>query len=258
MQVKVYSLYDRQTLLFNGSLGEVYHKLLYQFSFLHKYRTLPEAVEALDKTQAFSATIVDQAIMKDETHMSSHVIDDMHGFAPEREPAFEAARFLSGLHLVTRDIARRALYDEGEMNNAALKAYGLSITEDNLRALQAVMELSTLKKGDLDVALDGTKIPEVVAVTQDGVKTKENIEKAYRAGLVLPVKLAGKHSSGSLIARDDEDGRTERRRRSLHGLPLRGHQWRLCCGVGGRPGDALLPKRAGQPLPGADGQSAGD
>lgn len=207
MQVKVYEVYNDQTKVFNGSSGEILMKLVFNFPWLYKYRTLDEAIHAMDRLQSFSVHVVDADMLKSESHVSSHVIDDMHGFRPENEPAFKAARFLSGLPPVNRSAARNALYEEGDIERAALKAYGISITKENLKALQAFLEVSKLDKAE-SMDLSTVKIPTVQAVTQDGKDTAEKIKKAYKAGLVLPVQLAGKHSSGSMLARDDEDGRS--------------------------------------------------
>jgi len=51
--------------------------------------------------------------------------------------------------------------------------------------------------------IDNDKLPEVKAVTQDGEEVAELLKESYKAGLVLPVKLSGKHSAGSFVARNE-------------------------------------------------------
>lgn len=207
MEVKVYRVYKDETLVFRGSVGDIALKLQYSWPWLQKFRTLNEMVAALDRCQAYSAVISDQQLLKHDSHVSSQVIDDLHGFVPENEPAFKAAQFLSGLPPISRDAARIALYQEEDPKKAALMAYGLEPTPDNLRALQAILDISKISKAEHG-ELNFNKTPDVKPVTQDGREVADQLIKAYQAGLVLPVQLAGKHSVGSFIARDEQDGKS--------------------------------------------------
>jgi len=130
------------------------------------------------------------------------VVSTQLGFDETNNPAFKAAKFLAMGQDLTDEDQRQALYHEdGDMERAALLAYGLPCTDDNLAALRAVMDVRDVKKS----ALDGS-VPVANAVTAhpEGKDVGDAIERAVKDNFVFPVALGGKHSVGSMLAYDDE------------------------------------------------------
>jgi 8-oxo-dGTP pyrophosphatase MutT (NUDIX family) len=125
---------------------------------------------------------------------------DMIGFNPQVHPAFSAAMFLSGKPEVSYQTIRQALYDQEDYVDAALQAYGLGMDDANRAAVKAVMSISGLSKAEVEQIPAGK---DIVAGTSDADQTAEGIRRVFRSGHVRAAHLNGKHSKGSLIARDE-------------------------------------------------------
>jgi 8-oxo-dGTP pyrophosphatase MutT (NUDIX family) len=125
---------------------------------------------------------------------------DMIGFNPQVHPAFSAARFLSGKPEASYQTIRQALYDQEDYVDAALQAYGLSMDDASRSAVKAVMSISGLSKAEAEQVPAGK---DIVAGTSDADQTAEGIRRVFRSGHVRAAHLNGKHSKGSLIARDE-------------------------------------------------------
>lgn len=203
MKVTVEDHYGNKKHSYSGNLHTIIQKLKYDFPWTVKCYTLPEVITKIDKCQAYSAykEEEDTGIAKSD---ESYVIKDMHGFQPEFSEEFEAARLLAGLPRCSHATARRALYEEEvNISKAALRAYGLNVTEDNLAALKSIQNMSGLDKSE-DHNFLTTDIPQVDAVTESGKRFADMVKEAYKAGEVEHVNLDGKHSQGSMIATDDK------------------------------------------------------
>lgn len=135
--------------------------------------------------------------------MANHpVVDRQLGLDPLQIPAFRAARFLAGGRSVPAGAARAALYeDDGDVEAAALRAYGLEVTDDNRAALRAVADVGDFGKAEVDVTPNAQ---EILAAHPEGKDVAAAVARAYKNQFVVPVKLGGKHSKGSLLAHDDE------------------------------------------------------
>lgn len=134
---------------------------------------------------------------------NADILRDMHGFQPQLEAAFEAARFLIGGSEAPIDAVRRALWEEdGDIYAAALRAYNIPVTDDNLRALKAVLAINETKKAEQAPPILPTA--DVKAAQGDGEPAAEGVRRALRAQQVMTVQLGGKHSKGSVVARDPE------------------------------------------------------
>lgn len=130
------------------------------------------------------------------------VISAQLGFEPAQHPAFRAARFLAMGAQITDEDERNALYHEdGDIERAALLAYGLPDTEENLESLRAVMEIRDVRKGEMDGSVPVTK---AVTAHPEGKDVGESIERAVKDSFVFPVALGGKHSNGSMLAYDED------------------------------------------------------
>lgn len=158
-------------------------------------------------------------VKKSEQNLSqispdSELIQDILGFNPSSSKIFDAARFLSGNTTVSLDKFRQALYEEDDLPSAALKAFGLEITPDNLKALESIQSIQHLNKNEQPCTAQS-----VVAGTSSGKDVTEQLKASFKDHFVVPVTLGGKHSAGSMLARDNEKATT----------------WLLKPGVGGSP-----------------------
>lgn len=148
---------------------------------------------------------VEEAMAKSEGPDVNEVAQDMIGFRPHNTPAFEAARFLAGGVEPSLEQTRRALHqNDGDIEAAALAAYGFEVTDQTRRALAAVKQMSSLKKGE-EAYETATSIE---SPNPNGEDVAEALRRAYADRFVLPIKLGGRHTKGSLIARDQEGGKT--------------------------------------------------
>lgn len=142
-------------------------------------------------------------LFKDD--VNSEIVHDMLGYNHHLMSTFDAAKFLIAGHTPTLDQARKALWEhDGDAEKAALAAHGLDVSEGNLRALRAVRDLRHHKKNEPVVATAQS----VVAGTPEAQKAAESVERAFKDRFVFPVKLGGKHSDGSLLARDTSGSET--------------------------------------------------
>lgn len=119
----------------------------------------------------------------------------MSGFVPHVEHTFVAAAILTGRDTIPLEQIRRALWEhEDDLQAAALAAFGLEPTPGNRRALATVMELKQLNKADRE--------RNVQAGHKDAEEAAEQIQRAFLQGSVQHVTLNGKHSKGTLVAKD--------------------------------------------------------
>lgn len=167
-------------------------------------------IDQLNSNQAFDAFVdfdqEPQGLVKTEHNLGeddeNHVISSMLGYQPKLHAALDAVRFLTGGQAVAGDKVRQALYQaDGDPEEAALAAYGLDVNETNLKALRGVQGLS---KSDTQPVSADT----VEAGHPDADEAADEIRRSFRDSFVMPVELGGKHSKGSLLARDEDSGNT--------------------------------------------------
>jgi hypothetical protein len=138
---------------------------------------------------------------------NAHTVQAMLGFSPARQSAFAAARFLAAGNVASLEQIRRALWEQdGDVERAALQAYGLPTDEKTVASLRAVMAVENLRKDE-----DEPELPKANTV-QPGVptatETAVQVRRAFDTLNVEYVKLPGKHSAGSMIAKDPESKTT--------------------------------------------------
>jgi hypothetical protein len=123
-------------------------------------------------------------------------IHDMLGINSNLRASLEAARFLANKEEeVPYEIVRQLLWEHEDADIAALLAYGLECTDDNLRALQAIKEMMPMAKSEYN-----TK--EVRPANESAQDVAEEVQRAFMAEMVDSVALKGKHAAGALIAQD--------------------------------------------------------
>lgn len=127
-------------------------------------------------------------------------VEDQHGFRPHLHRAFAAAKFLTGAKQAPDFQVLRAflLEENGNVERAALKTFGLPVNEENLKALRAVSGFKSLAKGEESYGELTAAIPE------DSETQVKHINKSIKAGNIQPIKLGGVHSAGSLLVGNDE------------------------------------------------------
>jgi hypothetical protein len=117
----------------------------------------------------------------------------------------DAAKFISGRNKIPLERARYSFVRfEDDPEAAALYAVGLQDNEQNRKALKEVADSSTLGKAEVTAAEEpDVKVPDKVEATDgDGKNAADEINNAIATGGVHPISLVGKHSKGTLIARD--------------------------------------------------------
>jgi hypothetical protein len=121
------------------------------------------------------------------------------GFNANIYETFAAAKMVSGggdIPLSKMVKAYRAAEDDIE--KAALEAYGIQHTAENLTALHT--SLYGLSKA-LDVA-SMIQSYQIEPATQDATAMAEAIQRGAQRGYINPVKLNGKHSKGAMVVKD--------------------------------------------------------
>lgn len=134
---------------------------------------------------------------------NSEIVQDMLGYDHHKHNSMEAAKFLVSGNEPSLEQVRHAFWKaDGDAEKAALIAHGMDPTESNLRALRGVRDLQNTKKAEKEAV----EIKDVQAGTPEGQKTAEAIQRAVKDRYVFPIEMAGKHSKGSMIARDTVGG----------------------------------------------------
>jgi hypothetical protein len=123
-------------------------------------------------------------------------IEDHLGYDRRRHKLLEAASFLSGKQ-VDLDIFRARLIETEDDVEAVLLAAGL--TPADKPALLGVMAIADLTKSEKDLP------KKAVALVPSAAPLAVDVQWAIDNDAIEHVKLGGKHSSGTLLARD-EDG----------------------------------------------------
>lgn len=135
---------------------------------------------------------------------NSEIVKDMLGYDYHKNKTFEAAKHLIAGNEPTLDQVRKALWQaDGDPEKAALLAYGMEPSEGNLKALRAVRDIVNKRKAEEQPVKAATVLPG----TPDAEKAAEGVKYAFEDNYVLPVELGGKHSKGSLLARDMRGGK---------------------------------------------------
>jgi hypothetical protein len=213
MQVNIYNHYSKIKKTLSGPPAQIEFELKRLYPWLHKApggKDVRSLVDWLNQGQAYEAEVVDQEspepIVKSEPRnldSENDVVLAMLGHNQNLHDALDAAQFLSGPQPPAIDRVRRALWEaDGDVEEAALLAYGLEASEANLKALRGVQSVRRLHKGQLEPA----QASSVEAGHPDADQTADEVRRAFQDEFVMPVELGGRHSQGSLLARDQDSG----------------------------------------------------
>lgn len=219
MRVIVHNLRNDTARTFEGAPAEVERELYRIYPFLNSedpddHGDIPALVEHLNSVQDLEAEIEDYGdappLKKSERTALDpglhRVVAALLGHRPKLERALAAARFLTGGQPAGPHVVRQALWDhDGDPERAALAAHGLEPAEANLKALRVV---DALQKAGYEEPKRIDPHTEVVPADPDGREAADQVRRAFEDLYVIPVNLGGKHSAGSLLARDDQSGVT--------------------------------------------------
>lgn len=221
MIVSVHEHYTDTDRNYTGSRASVYQQLLEAFPWLESgdadhLNDVEALVEDINDMQATDAEILDSSdhslkksggnLLDDDLEPASEAALDMLGFNPIIHPAFAAAKFLTGKPELTLGQVRQALYDHEDYIDAALAAYGLPVDAEGRASIKAILNI-----GDFTKAQEPEELPSGKSVepgTPDAQDSADAIRRAFKNKQVKVAHLDGKHSKGSLLARDTEKDKT--------------------------------------------------
>lgn len=127
------------------------------------------------------------------------VVGDMVGAQAKFDALIEAAKFVAGRKDIPLDRMRHSfVLFEDDIEAAALHAAGLKDTEANRTAIREVAKMADFVK--FDTSLERPKA--ILPTDKSSKNTAEEVNSAFDSGDVQSIKLTGKHSKGTLIARD--------------------------------------------------------
>jgi hypothetical protein len=131
---------------------------------------------------------------------------DMLHIYDDSMPEFKAVRFMSnGLVADPRQIEDALREYEGDHAAAALASHGIPITDENIRTLHSLMQISDMDKSEIDVAI----IPRIVTPFEpNSIPLANMVREAQSIGYVSKIELNGKHSNGSAIVKDPDNVNT--------------------------------------------------
>jgi hypothetical protein len=214
MHVIIHNLYTGTKKTVEGTPSEVEFELLRNYPFLNSeypdhHGDVEALVEHLNVQQALEAEIIDRdekPLLKSEGRNlpgdEDEVVASMLGYDHKLFTALEAVRFLAGGKPVSFEKVRQARWQaDGDPEETALVAYGLEPSAANLAALRGIQGLSKAEQ-------EPVKADTVEPGHPDADETAQEVDEAFRDHFVVPVKLGGKHSKGSLLARDQSSGNT--------------------------------------------------
>jgi GNAT superfamily N-acetyltransferase len=103
-------------------------------------------------------------------------------------------------HAFTLNKARELLHEEEDLGAAALSAFG-AYSPENMEALEVFLNDVELFKEEHIPTIESFKI---APVRIESTETADAVQRAIDSGYINPVKLNGKHSKGSMLAKDPQ------------------------------------------------------
>jgi hypothetical protein len=197
MQCTVLDHYTNKQQIFEGSDAEVRLELYENFPWLLAIEydgNVQSLVQILDRSQQYSAIISSVELEKKEETFYSYQAKDI-------DLLTEAAEFLSGVKVDDCKYRAELLARDGDEKAALLACCGLEPTKENLKALGAVV--CNLNKSE--DKYEPVHFKEVIAANESGMEFAKAVKRASDADRIRRINLgAGKHSKGTLVARDPE------------------------------------------------------
>jgi hypothetical protein len=212
--VTVYQPYMNKTREFRGSAQEIGDEMRRTFPWLWKFGAaapLHVLVTAVDSCQAYSASMQEeQGDVANLLQRSEREVYHQLGHPTKQalwDAAVQACQWLRGEDCVEVPYRERHRWPDLDEVGAALKVVGVDYPD----SLLMVESLLVLQHPELGKSEQDVKIPEiksVVAPLPDGEHYAEAVRRANSAGMIVPVKLGGRHSAGAMVAWDNGAGGT--------------------------------------------------
>lgn len=206
MRVKVTNIYTDETETFDGEAPAVAHDIAMAFPWLQEYNVrltdVRDVLQELELNQALVVEVGDDPIVKSEGSGST-TAKDMLGYDIFRERMFDAARWLSGFKepKPESEVRNLMLEHDGDLESVALLTYGLEDNDRNRTALQAVQQMEKLGKAEAPEVVP----PHSIAPgTDTAYNVCQAVKRAFQEHHVKPIQLGGKHSKGSMLAKDGD------------------------------------------------------
>lgn len=115
----------------------------------------------------------------------------------------DGARRLAGIDSKVIPLAKaRYLFAEDDLDDlpgVALQTYNLPITDDSRSGLQAIIQMEALDK-----SIIGIESYKIAPANIEGTTIADAVQRAADAGYINAVQLNGKHSKGTMIAKDPQ------------------------------------------------------
>ena len=211
MFVTVHHIYEDNTRRsFEGGAEDIAAQLLRAYPWLlHRYGRAADVsvlVRALDAQQGYSASFGAGPADAGDIVLVKAQAGQLAARAPGFEAALAAAAFLAGAPApdAHQGAARAALVATDDVVTAALQAVGLPATPAYKEALEALLQAAGLRKAEGAAP----EVQEVTALEPEGQEFAAAVTRAFHGGgQVTPVDLQGRHSAGTLVARDPETSR---------------------------------------------------
>jgi len=191
MKLRVHNLHENRARLYQGSPGDVMASLAADYPWA-RGDTLEDVLDCLEASQGFQVEPLD-AMGKSES--SPDIIGQL-GLGAMLDQTLVAAYWL---HDGESQNLRKHLR-ENDLEAAVLKSLGRG-SEQDLASLQAVQSLMKAEPTPANPPAS------VLPVTDSAKPAAEAVKRAFKANRVQQINLGGKHSAGSMIARDPESGR---------------------------------------------------
>jgi hypothetical protein len=129
----------------------------------------------------------------------SDVVEDMLGANHRFHELLEAAKFVSGRKEIPLDRIRYSfVHHEDDPEAAALYACGLEDTQQNRDSIKAISKMVDVVKFEPVAEMPKS----IEAFDPEDKDVADEVKNAYKHGAVEHISLQGKHSKGTLVARD--------------------------------------------------------
>jgi hypothetical protein len=205
LQVTVYNHLDNDRKVYEGSDLDVKSAIFKDHPYLLHHlgwdTSIEDLVRSLDRSQHFSAIISSVSLIKREMVIARNA----QIFNKDRymESIRSACEFLSGFKASDLAVRQALLANDGDEKVAMLDAHNIIPSKANLEALEAVLVASLDKSEILEDA--PVAFNEVEAFNEGGKEFAEMVKRASKDAAINAIKLGvGKHSKGTLIAKDPE------------------------------------------------------
>ena len=201
MRVLVKELVDRQETVLEGEAEDVRRQLLARFHWLARRGgaslDLDGLLERLGRSQGYSVTAQgERSVAKSEATAGSRSEASTNMADP-----FAAARWLSGAEPRDPTATRAALWQaDNDREAAALDLHGLG--RDQVPTLRAWGKMHLAPQAQDDPVSER----EVAALLDEGEAAAKRVRAAFSASLVTRADVGGKHSAGTLWAKDPLGG----------------------------------------------------